>query len=133
MKKTKLNKKGKQPISKIQKKLWELCREKASRLYKKDCYTCGARNLVGRNCQLGHLWAKASLPAILKYDIRILRWQCFSCNIYKGGMGAVFYRKMLDENGKEYMDSLEKNKNVLVKAYDHYLQLIELYKRNGKE
>ena len=35
---------------------------------------------------------------------------------------------MLDEFGREYMDALEKEKRVLVKAYDHYTALLEQYK-----
>ncbi len=130
MKRTKLNKVGKQPISKIQKKLWIECRRVADILYKNDCYTCPAKNLQGSNKQLGHVpWPKSVLGANLKYDMRVLRWQCMRCNIHKGGMGAEAYKKMLREEGKAYMDMLEKERQETVKAMDFYLQLLDEYAR----
>jgi len=40
----------------------------------------------------------------------------------------VFYKKMLDEFGQEYMDNLERERQITVKAYDHYTKLLEKYK-----
>lgn len=134
MKRTKLNKVGKQPISKIQKLLWQECRRVAGFLYKKDCYTCPAKNLLGSNCQLGHVpWPKSTLGALLKYDMRVLRWQCMRCNQFMGGMGAEAYKKMLREEGQAYMDKLEEDRQKSVKAYDHYLELLETYKGYEKQ
>lgn len=84
---------------------------------------------MGSNWHAGHLYPKASLGAYLKYDLRVIRSQCYHCNINLGGNGAVFYQKMLKENGQEFMDQLEKDKRVLVKAYDHYVLLLEEYKK----
>lgn len=135
MKKTKLKKISKAPISKIQKDLWVECRRIAREQFSNpdktiDCYTCRAKNLQGSNCQLGHVpWPKASLGAYLKYDVfRVLKWQCATCNIFRGGMGAEAYKRMLKEEGKAYMDRLEQDKQVSVKAYDFYTQLLEEYK-----
>lgn len=129
MKKTRLAKKGKQPISKIQRLLWEECRRIASLWYKPDCYTCPAKNLTGSNRQLGHVpWPKSVLGAKLKYDMRVLRFQCMRCNCHMGGMGAEAYKRMLREEGKAYMDKLEKEKQEIVKAYDFYTELLEYYK-----
>jgi hypothetical protein len=74
------------------------------------------------------LWAKASLGAYLKYDLRILRPQCYHCNINLGGAGADFYLRMVDEIGQEAMEKLQKDRQVTVKAYDHYLKLIDEYR-----
>lgn len=73
------------------------------------------------------MWAKASLGANLKYDLRILRPQCFACNIHRGGMGADFYSRMLKEIGPEAMEKLEADRRVIVNAYDHYVNLINEY------
>lgn len=100
----------------LQDKLWKKCRELAFLMYEPHCYTCSARNLEGFNCQLGHMWAKASVSAHLKYDIRVLRWQCMRCNQFLGGMGAVYYARMLKEKGQKYMESLERERQILVKA-----------------
>jgi len=133
MKRTKLKKVSKMPISKLQREIWQLCREIANIIYPSDCFTCPQKGLVGSNRQLGHMWAKASLGAFLKYDLRILRWQCFSCNIHKGGMGADFYKRLLDEQGGEFMELLEKDRNKIVNAYDYYLELRDRYKKYLEE
>jgi hypothetical protein len=127
MKRGRLHKESKQPISKLQRDIWELCRQIATILYPSDCFTCPQKGLVGSNRQLGHLWAKASLGANLKYDIRILRWQCMTCNCHQGGRGADFYARMLKENGQEYMDKLQQERQKTVKAYDFYVNLKSSY------
>ena len=129
MKRSKLAKVGKQPISKIQKELWQELRRVAGIVYKKDCYTCPAKNLEGSNCQLGHVpWAKSVLGAYCKYDIRFVRWQCMRCNIHAGGQGAEAYKRMLREEGKAYMAEMEKDRQKITKAYDHYVNLLSYYK-----
>lgn len=128
MKTTKgLRKEGKQKISVVQRELWQLCKELTRREYGNVCYTCGAQGLTSTNWQTGHLWPKASLGAFLKYDLRVLRPQCFRCNIHLGGNGARFYSKMLVEEGEDYMKQLERDKKVITKALDHYISLIENY------
>ena len=124
-----IRQKSKQPISKIQRQIWQECRRIADKLYKNDCYTCGSKNLQGSNKQLGHLYSKATLSAYLKYDMRVLRWQCFRCNINGGGCGADYYARMLKEKGKAFMDQLEKDRQITVKAYDFYVDLLEKYKK----
>lgn len=128
MKKTRLRKKSKLPISKLQRKLWELCKQLTRRSYGNVCYTCGSTGLSGSNWHTGHLWAKASLGAYLKYDLRVLRPQCYNCNINQGGRGADFYAKMLVEIGKVEMEKLQRDRQVTVKAYDHYLKVLAKYK-----
>ena len=92
-----------------------------------DCYTCGAKDLRGSNRQLGHMWSKASLGAFLKYDMRVLQFQCYRCNINLGGNGADFYARKLKEIGPKAMKQLEADRQVEVRAKDHYLKLIEEY------
>lgn len=123
-----LRKEGKQSISLIQRKIWLECKRIIRKRYGNSCFTCRASQLMGSNWHTGHLWAKASLGAHLKYDLRVLRPQCYKCNIHHGGAGALFYQRMLKENGQEYMDALERERQVSVKAYDHYLKILEEYK-----
>lgn len=123
-----MRKKSKQPISALQRKLWELCKQIVRKRYGNVCYTCGRQQLTGSDWQTGHMWPKASLGALLKYDLRVLRPQCFACNIHRGGMGADFYKKMLREIGAEKMAELESDRQKSVKAYDHYLKLLEDHK-----
>lgn len=128
MRKTPLKKKSKQKISTIQNKIWNECKRIIRKRYPNTCYTCGQTGLIGSNCQTGHMWAKAALGAFLKYDLRVLRIQCYNCNINRGGMGADFYSKMLKEIGPHKMEILEKDRQVTVNAMSHYLALLEIYK-----
>ena len=50
------------------------------------------------------------------------------CNLHFGGQGAIFYKRMLKEEGKDFMEQLEKDRNVTVKAIDHYTDLLAYYK-----
>ena len=72
--------------------------------------------------------AKQSLGAYLKYDLRLLRLQCYNCNINLGGMGAIFIERMRKIEGDEYVDKILKDRQISVKAYDHYLKILEEYK-----
>ena len=127
--KVRLKKQSKQKISVLQRKLWDECKRIIRTRHGNVCYTCGATGLAGPNWHTGHLYPKASVGAYLKYDLRILRPQCYHCNINLGGNGAVYYRKMESEFGREYMDQLEGDKQVIVKAYDHYLVLLGEYQK----
>jgi hypothetical protein len=129
MKRTALKKVSKQKISTIQNKIWEHCKRIIREKYPHSCYTCGQMGLVGSNLQTGHLWAKASLGAFLKYDLRVLRPQCFKCNIHQGGRGADFYTRLLKEIGTEAMAKLEADRQVTVKAMDHYLKILDEYSK----
>jgi len=126
---TKLKKQSKQPISKLQRRIWEHCKRIIRARYGNKCFTCPAQNLEGSNWHTGHLWAKASLGAFMKYDLRILRPQCYACNIHRGGMGADFYLKMWEEKGADYMNQLKSDRSVSVKAYDHYLKTLAEYEQ----
>jgi hypothetical protein len=127
LKKCKLKKKSKQKISVLQRNLWILCKSIIRKLYGNTCYTCGAKGLAGSNWHTGHLWAKASLGAYLKYDLRVLRPQCYRCNIIMGGLGAEFYRRMFIIEGQEYMEKLVADRRKTVKAYIHYQKLLLNY------
>ena len=93
-------------LKSVKKKLWELCRQITFKRYGKHCYTCPQRDLVGANCQCGHAYPDGALGVEMAYDLRILRPQCFRCNINFGGMGAVFWRNLEGEMGKEKADAL---------------------------
>ena len=132
MRRTKLRKQSKQPISKLQRKLWEQCRRIIKKRYGNVCYTCESPGLSGANWQTGHLLAKASIGAFLKYDLRILRPQCFRCNINFGGNQAIFIENMRKREGQEYVDKILADRQKTVKAYDYYEQLLTEYE-NIKE
>lgn len=121
-----------QPISKIQRQLWEECKRIIRARYKKTCYTCGKTGLRGSDCQTGHMIPKSTLSAFLKYDLRLLRLQCTRCNIWGGGMGAIFIENMRRIEGDEYVNAIMQDRQKTVKAYDYYLMLLEEYKKITK-
>lgn len=129
MRKTAIRKKSKQPISLIQRKIWELCKQIIRKRYGNVCYTCSRTGLEGSNWHIGHMLAKASLGANLKYDLRLLRPQCYNCNINQGGRGADFIENMRRIEGNEYVDRILEDRKLIVKAYDFYIQLLETYKK----
>ena len=86
-------------LSKLKKTLEALQKQITIKKYGKDCYTCPQKNLQGANCQLGHVpWPRSILSTACKFDYRFTRIQCFRCNIFLGGMGAVAYKNMRQQN-----------------------------------
>lgn len=128
MKRSKLKKQSKMPISRLQRKIWEKCKLIIRKKYPNICYTCQKSGLIGSNWHTGHLFSKASLGAYLKYDLRVLRPQCYNCNINRGGAGADFYARMLKEIGQKEMEKLQKDRQKIVNAYNHYQSLLIAYK-----
>lgn len=129
MRRTRLRKKSKQSISLIQRKIWQHCKRIIRKRYGNVCYTCNRSDLTGSNWHTGHVLAKASLGAYLKYDLRVLRPQCYNCNINWGGMGAIFIETMRKVEGNEYVDKILRDRSITVKAYDHYIKLLEEYEK----
>ncbi len=129
VKKTKIPKKSKAPISKLQRQIWELCKQIIRKKYGNICYTCNRTGLEGSNWHTGHVFPKAALSAYLKYDLRFLRPQCYNCNINLGGNGAVFIDKLREKEGQEYVSRMIEDRIITVKAYDHYVKILGEYKR----
>lgn len=128
-----MRKQSKQPISKLQRKIWELCKQIIRKKYGNTCYTCGKTGLEGSNWHTGHMLPKSALSAYLKYDLRVLRPQCYNCNINQGGRGADFIENMRRIEGQVYVSRITEDRIITVKAYDHYLTLIPKYEKILKE
>ena len=114
-------------LKKVQTKLWKECKRITLNKYGNTCYTCGASNLEGGNCQLGHCIPSGACGAFLRYDLRNLRIQCMRCNIHLGGQGAEYVRRLVQEVGKKEVDKMFKDKQKTVKAIDHYTKLLKEY------
>lgn len=126
-KKTKLSKTSKTSISKLQRQIWEHCKRIIRKRYGNICYTCNKSGLEGSNWHTGHMIPKATLGAYLKYDLRILRPQCYFCNVNCGGRGAEFIENMRRIEGNEYVNQILKDREITVKAYDHYIKILNEY------
>lgn len=132
MKRTPLKRKSKSDNRKLQDELWQHCRRIMIERYKlKDgtwrCFTCD-KPIDGSNKQLGHFIPNSVGGALLRYNLHNLRLQCYYCNINLGGNGAIFYKKLLEEAGQDYIDRLFQLKGQTIKAIDHYKDLLEQYK-----
>jgi len=127
MKKTPLKRKSKTANRKIQDELWQECRRIQFKKYGDVCYTC-KKPIQGANRHLGHFIPNSVGGALLRYNLDNLRPQCYYCNINCGGQGAVFYRELLKDEGKKFIDKLFILKTQTVKATDLYLKLLEEYK-----
>lgn len=113
-------------------KLWQECKRLVRARYMTIqghwyCFTCGRLIDEPAKAQTGHFVPSGACGAFLRYDLRNLRIQCYHCNINLGGNGAIFYKKMVEENGQDYVDQIFKDRNIIVKSTDHNLELLEKY------
>lgn len=129
-----MGKRKKSEITKLQEKLWDECKRIIRARYGNTCYTCGKTGLEGSNWQTGHMIPKAVLGVNLKYDLRVLRPQCYNCNIHHGGMGAVFIERMRSIEGDGYVDLILSERNAILSsgAKDYYYKLLDEYKKIKK-
>ena len=68
-------------LKKQKEKLWKLCREIQIKRFGRICYTCGAKDLQGSNCHLGHFIPSSVCSAEMRYSLDNLRIQCYHDNI----------------------------------------------------
>lgn len=122
--------------SQLQKKIWVECKRIIRSRYGNTCYTCGRGGLEGSNWHTGHMIAKGSLPLKYKYDLNLLRPQCYFCNINCGGQGAYFVKRWEQENKKNNFKKLEQeikqNKSMgSLESWGYLTNLLEEYKNCG--
>lgn len=130
-KKIKKRKKGESVL--LQEELWELCKTYIRQKYPNECYTCRKTGLFGVNWQTGHYLPKKVLSGYLKYDPRVLRPQCMFCNIHCGGAGADYHIRLIQEEGKEYVEAIHRDRSISMTPKDniaHFKRMIEWYKDN---
>lgn len=132
MKRTPIKRKSKSLTRKIQDELWQECRRIILARYIKNgkhyCFTCD-KEVDGSNRQLGHFIPNSVGGALLRYNLDNLRIQCYYDNINLGGNGSEFYRRLVLEKGQAHVDKLFQLKGQTTKAIDHYLKLLEEYKK----
>lgn len=88
----------KSPLTLAKEDLWQATRLLVFKTYGRNCYTCPNTDLVGSNCQGGHMpWHSSELSVTCRFDIRYIRAQCFNCNMRKGGKGGTANQKMRAE------------------------------------
>lgn len=101
--------------NKLKKELWVLCRNIIRKRDGDVCFICGQRNLRGSNWHTGHFIPSKSCGGYLRYDLRNLFSSCYNCNINLGGNGAMFYARIVQEYGQDFVDGIFRDREREVK------------------
>lgn len=73
------------------------------------CWSCGKRNLIGKDFQAGH-YIKAELCNLKsRYDIYNIHSQCANCNLWKRGNTIEYRKRMIQFYGEEDVKELEEH------------------------
>jgi len=72
------------------------------------CYTCGKR-MFWKEAQAGH--GLSGRGNSILFDEEIVKPQCASCNIFKGGNYDSFHSRLIEENGIEWFNRKLKQKH----------------------
>jgi len=142
MKRTRLKRKSKSPIAKLQQKLVELShtyiRERDSVSPDKIggyCFDCG-NFAEGRHFQAGHFIADASGGAVLRYHPHNMHGQSSGCNmkVSQERVKIEYTIKMQEKYGIDYVNLLRSLRNKSIKADEiFYNKMIELYEQKDEE
>lgn len=114
-------------------RLWNIIKEWIRKEYPHECYTCGAKNLIGANLQTGHFIPSCACGPELRYDPRNLRLQCYSCNIHKGGWGERFAENLEIREGKPYVEELRRIQKQSIQVKVNWDYWINFYEQKLKE
>jgi hypothetical protein len=112
MKKTRLKKVSQTPVSKLKRKLWELCKLLVRQEYGLKCYTC---DTPVQHPHTGHFISSSICSTELRYDLKNLRPQCYACNIFRSGNWLEFENRLKRDYGEAYVIELKK-RNQLTKG-----------------
>ena len=131
-----VKRKKKTDLQKAKEILWNLCKKIIFEKHNKNgqvyCYTCGAGPLEGSNKQLGHFIPSSVCSTELKYSLENLKFQCFSCNIWKSGNWVAYEKHLIQDNGENFIKELkarnEKTKGLMYRL-DWYEVRIFYYQK----
>ena len=123
--------------SKLQKQLWKLCSEYIKKRDGRICFTCGKEIKPGKGLHAGHLIPSKTCGFNLRYFEEQIHPQCYYCNINLGGFGAMYYKKMVEKYGQQFVDNLFRRyeEHLLNKEKwkdQDYINKIEYYKEKLK-
>ncbi len=76
------------------------------------CYTCG-KDLLLKDAEVGHFIPRGK--KILKFDERNVHSQCCRCNRFLHGNLTIYTMNLIDEYGKDFVDSLIVKQTILHK------------------
>ena len=117
-------------------KAWEAVRAYV-KAKEKDCYTCGAKNLVGINAQAGHFLPVGIVGSNnkLSWDKIQIHLQCGYCNGVGQGQQVAYRNHLVKDFGEKAVKEIEarrwkvdkvKDWNALIKHYEQLLAGVSL-------
>lgn len=90
-------------IKTIRNKLWEATKTLVRAKYRVkggwECYTCPTLITEPKKAHTGHLIPRVTGGLLLYYHLDALRIQCSVCNRHRGGEGAQYLYKLIQEIG----------------------------------
>lgn len=116
MRRSRLKKKSKTENSKLKDKLWELCKAIVRKRDGPVCFICGKVELSGAGWHTGHFIPSSTCGGYLRFDLRNLHSSCYYCNMNLGGNGAMFYKRLVEVYGQDFVDQIFKDKEKYVKV-----------------
>lgn len=125
--------KKKPTIKGLKKKAWSVVSEYVRRRDADEggfcgCYTCGAPIHWKYEAHAGHAIPGRHNAVLL--DESILRPQCVSCNLFRGGMAHIFATKLIKEHGMQWWEEKLAGARQAVKlTRDDLEKIIETYKQ----
>src|ERR1035437_5167850 len=123
MKRTKLNRVSKQPISRLKRKLREVFSKYIRQSDKGICFSCG-RKCEGSGYHAGHFINSSVGGITLYFNEDNVHGQCYDCNINLGGNQYEYGQRL----GAEKVAELMKLKQVIAKWTEQdYLQKTAYY------
>lgn len=134
IKRSKVKKPKLKSVSQLKKILWKLVSNFIRERDKFTCISCG-RTGSGGQIHAGHFLPSGNCGALLRYHPKNIHAQCYFCNINLGGNGAIYYTKMVEKYGQDYVNRLIEIKNQTTISADRefYAILTEYYKEKNQE
>lgn len=127
MKRSRMKKKSKSPLTKAKDKLWSTLKQILDIRDGSVCISCGAADLRGYNKHGGHFIPSASCGGFLRYDLRNVHNQCASCNLYRNGAGAEYTLTLQKKYGPAFVTKVVADKQEIVKLDMNYIVAMTVY------
>ena len=97
------------------------------------CFTCGARDLEGRNWHAGHGIRQGGHASVM-YDPKNCHSQCGACNIWRAGNTAEYIAQIIDGYGyDEWTRLLEQSRGTKAWTTPELRDLIAALERGASD
>lgn len=95
-------------IKTLESRVWKLCKEITRAKYSHICVCCNTP-IEGKQLHTGHYFRKKFIPMQMRYDLRLLRPQCSTCNRRKHGALEYYTVYLLQNHPKNYILDIYKD------------------------